>query len=109
MQNMLKETFARRADVEVVEIASGGLSAVDLIRNQPPDLVVIDSNLPGDEKVQLVQWLKEKGQKSRSLILVETTQQSKQAARMGADIVLRSYSLPDSLDSVIGTITSAAE
>lgn len=109
MQSVLRDTFSGRADVELVGVASGALSAVSLIPKKKPDLVVIDSNLPGDEKAQLVQWLKEKGQKSRSLILVETTQQSKQAARMGADIVLRSYSLPDSLDSVIGTITSAAE
>lgn len=109
MQSVLRDTFSGRADVELVGVASGALSAVSLIPKKKPDLVVIDSNLPGDEKAQLVQWLKEKGQKSRSLILVETTQQSKQAARMGADIVLRSYSLPESLDSVIGTITSAAE
>lgn len=109
MQSVLRDTFSSRADVELVGVASGALSAVSLIPKKKPDLVVIDSNLPGDEKAQLVQWLKEKGPKSRSLILVETTQQSKQAARMGADIVLRSYSLPESLDSVIGTITSAAE
>jgi DNA-binding NarL/FixJ family response regulator len=109
MQSVLRETFSSREDVELVGIASGALSAVSLIPKQKPDLVVIDSNLPGDEKAQLVQWLKEDGQKSRSLILVETTQQSKQAARMGADIVLRSYSLPDSLDSVMQTMTSRAE
>jgi DNA-binding NarL/FixJ family response regulator len=109
MQSVLRDTFSGRADVELVGVASGALSAVSLIPKKKPDLVVIDSNLPGDEKAQLVQWLKEKGQKSRSLILVETTQQSKQAARMGADIVLRSYSLPDSLDSVMQTMTSRAE
>ncbi len=109
MQSVLRDTFSNRTDVELVGVASGALSAVGLIPKKKPDLVVIDSNLPGDEKVQLVQWLKEKWQKSRSLILVETTQQSKQAGRMGADIVLRSYSLPESLDSVIGTMTSRAE
>lgn len=104
MQSVLRDTFSSRADVELVSVASGALSAVSLIRKKKPDLVVIDSNLPDEEKVQLIQWLKEKCQKSRSLILVETTQQSKQAARMGADVILRSYSLPESLDSVIGTI-----
>ena len=109
MQSVLRDTFSSRVDVELVGVASGALSAVSLIQKKKPDLVVIDSNLPGDEKTQLVQWLKEKWQKSRSLILVETTQQSKQATRMGADIILRSYSLPESLDPVIGTMISRTE
>jgi len=106
MQNMLKETFARRADVEMVGIASGGLSAVDLIRNQPPDLVVIDSNLPRVEVNELVRWLKSEAQQIRSLVLVETTRQLSTAAMVGADITLCSYSLPDRLDMVLGNLNA---
>lgn len=106
MQNMLKETFARRADVEVVGIASGGLSAVDQIRNQPPDLVVINSNLPRDEVNELVRWLKKEAKQIRSLVLVETTRQLSTAAMAGADITLCTYTLPDKLDMVLGNLNT---
>ena len=53
-QHMLKETFTRRADVEVVGVANGGLSAIDLIKKQLPELVVIDSNIPRAEASELI-------------------------------------------------------
>ena len=107
MQNLLRETFAGRADLEMVGVASGGLSAVGMIRMEQPDLVVIDSNLPEAEMKELILWLKKGDQRISSLALVETTQQLNKAATAGADIILRSYSLPGSLDSVIGKIFKA--
>ena len=101
MQKMLCETLNSRLDVDLVGVASGGLSAVGMIRQEQPDLVVIDSNLPEAEMRELIQWLKKDKQHVRSLVLVETTQQLNKAATAGADIILRSYSLPGNLDRVI--------
>jgi DNA-binding NarL/FixJ family response regulator len=100
-QNMLKETFTRRADVEVVGVANGGLSAIDLIRKQAPELVVIDSNIPRAEASELIHWIKSECTRICSLWLVETSQQINQAGTSGADVTLRSYSLPDKLDIVL--------
>ena len=100
MQNMLRETFSRRLDVDVVGVASGGLSAVRIIQQKQPHLVVIDSNLPSSEANALVLWMKEECQQICSLVLAETTQQLNRATSVGADIVMRSYSLADNLDSV---------
>lgn len=104
MQNLLRETFTSRSDVDVVGVASGGLSAVGMIRQEQPDLVVIDSNLPQAEMRELILWLKKGSQRICSLALVETTQQLNNAATAGADIILRSYSLSGSIDSVIGKL-----
>ncbi len=104
MQFMLKETFTKRADVDVVGIASGGLSAVAMINHRQPDLVVIDSNLPEIEICKLIEWIKEGHQSIRTLVLADTTQQLGKAANAGADFALRSYSLLDNLDQVLGNL-----
>ena len=104
MQNVLQDTFSRRGDVDVVGVASGGLSAVDMIKQQPPDMVVIDSNLPEAEVSMLISWLKNLNQRIHSLVLVETTKQLNRTASTGADIALPSYSLPDSLDAVLANL-----
>lgn len=106
MQNLLLGTFSSRLDVDVVGVASGGLSAVRMIQQTQPDLVAIDSNLPASETIALISWMKEEYQHICSLVLVETTQQLNRATSAGADITLRSYSLVDNLDSVFGNLNA---
>jgi chemotaxis response regulator CheB len=106
MQNMLCETFNNRLDVDLVGVAGGGLSAVSTIQKQQPDLVVIDSSVPVSEATALILWMKEEYHHARSLVLVETTQQSNKAAHTGADIILRSYSLGDHLERVLEDLRS---
>jgi len=106
MQNMLCETFNNRLDVDLVGVVGGGLSAVSTIQQKQPDLVVIDSSVPVSEAKALILWMKEENQQARSLVLVDTTQQSNKAAGTGADIVLRSYSLGDHLDRVLEDLRS---
>ena len=104
MQNVLKETFLYRSDVEVVGVAGGCLSAVGMISDAQPDLVVIDSNLPDIETSQLIIHLKDEHPPVQSLVVVETTQQYHKAASAGADHAIRSYSLPDGLDPVLSKL-----
>jgi DNA-binding NarL/FixJ family response regulator len=104
MQNMLRETFNHRFDV--IGVASGGLSAVGMIQQKQPDLVVIDSSLPVSETRALISWMKEECRQTCSLVLAENSKQLKEANRAGADMTLRSYSLPEGLDRVLGHMRS---
>ena len=96
----------RRADVDLVGVASGCFTAANMIQQNRPDLVVIDSNLPEDAANQLIIHLKQEHPSVRSLVLVETTQQLNSATSERADISLLSYSLLDSLDSVLGNMNA---
>ena len=104
MQNVLRDTFMCRSDVGIVGVASGCLSALGMIPDAQPDLVVIDSNLPDTEASQLILLLKDKHPPIQSLVVVETTQQYNNATRAGADHAIRSYSLPDGLDPVLNSL-----
>jgi len=106
MQNVLRDTFIKRSDVDLVGVAGGCLSAARMVQQLIPDLVVIDSNLPEIETNQFILWLKQESSSTRTLVLVETTQQSNKATDTGADIVLRSYSLGDHLDRVLEDLRS---
>ena len=104
MQNVLRETFARQTNVDVVGVAGGCLSAVGIAQKTQPDLVVIDSNLPEEEINQLIVQLKKEHHPIRSLVLVESTQHLNKATNAGADITLLSYSLPGSLEPLFGNL-----
>jgi DNA-binding NarL/FixJ family response regulator len=101
LQNMLRQTLADRADVDLIGVASGCLSAFGMIKLQTPDLVVVDSNLPDVERKELILQVHDEQINSRFLILTETTHQIAQAASAGADFVLRSDTLNKELDSVL--------
>ena len=109
MQNVLKETFLCRSDVEVVGVAGGCLSALGMIAEAQPDLVVIDSNMPEIETNQLILLLKDKYPPIQSLVVVETTQQYNKATGAGADHAIRSYSLPDGFDPVLNSLKTNHE
>lgn len=105
-QNVLRDTFSSRTDVDLVGVASGGLSAIDIIKRQLPNMVVIDSNLPEAEVSELISWLKNSHQHIHSLVLVETTKQLNRKLYSGADVALQSYSLPDSLETVLANLNT---
>lgn len=104
MQNIIGETFIKRADVDLVGIACGGLSAIKMIGRYLPDLIVINSNLPETETRELIHWLKKEHPQIFSVALGDTSQQVNKAATAGADFVLRSYSLPDQLNKLMGSL-----
>ena len=105
MQNIIGETFIKRADIDLVGIACGGLSAIKMIGQYLPDLIVINSNLPETETSELIQWLKEEHPQIVSVALGETSHQVSRAANAGADFALLSYSLPDQLNRLNGSLS----
>ena len=89
MRNLLENSFAFDPGVEVVGLASGGLSATNLIRENLPDLLVIDSNLAGDEVEALVRRVKTEQPSIRCLVLTETSKRKRKMISLGADFTLR--------------------
>ena len=54
----LKESLSRHADCEVISINSG-TTDLDAIRQEMPDLILVDMRMPGMEGMQIVQEIRQ--------------------------------------------------
>ena len=68
--------------------ASGALSALDLLNQNRADTVVIDANLPLDEKVTLLKQIKRDFAHMRCIVLTTTTRNHHILRDVGADVLL---------------------
>jgi DNA-binding NarL/FixJ family response regulator len=91
MRQALGTTLALAPQIEIVGAAGGGLSALNLVRQNPPGLLIIDSNLPEDEIQALLQQIKQEQPQIRCLVVAETSRQQAAVLALGADAaILRS-------------------
>ena len=72
MQASLRAALTSLSWVEVVGSAGDGLSALNLVRERQPDLLVIDCNLLEDEVCALLRQVKEEWPHVRCLVLTRT-------------------------------------
>jgi chemotaxis response regulator CheB len=100
-QRVLRNTFLNKPMVELVDVASGALSAVNLIDDHQPDMVVLDSNLPDSEKVELIKLMRQRYPMVYSLALVETSHGLHLATLAGADLAMRTTDLTLQLDELL--------
>jgi len=88
MRQALRATLALSPQFEIVGVAGGGLSALDLARQHLPALLIIGSGLPEDEMLALLRQIKQEQPHIRCLILAETPRQQQAMLAAGADAVL---------------------
>lgn len=101
LQRLLVNAFGQKAMVDVIDTANGALSAVNLIEREKPDLVVIDSNIPESEAVELINILRRRHPGTYNLVLADTSQTLRQAVLAGADLALRAPDLESRLDGLL--------
>jgi DNA-binding NarL/FixJ family response regulator len=92
MQESLRAMLNAMSGMEVVALAGGCLSAVTLVQEKQPDIVVIDSNLSEDEVLAFLKDVKGLHPKIRLVVLTHTTRQQWRILRGGADAVLSRWS-----------------
>lgn len=68
--------------------ASGALSAYDLLKQHGADTVVIDANLPLDEKVSLLRQIRRDLPQMRCVVLTNTSRNHQILVEAGADALL---------------------
>ncbi len=78
--------------MEVVALAGGCLSAVTLVQEKQPDIVLIDSNLSEDEVLAFLKDVKQAHPDIRLVVLTHTTRQQRRILENGADAVLSRWS-----------------
>jgi len=102
------DTTMGEETVEVIGCVGGGLSASVLIREQQPDVVLIDSNLPEDEMLALVRKIKDETPEIRCVVLTDTRHRERQVQIAGADVVLSQGRVVDEIIKALkdGSVTS---
>ena len=112
-QRVLQMNIEAYPFAKVVEVVSGSLSASQLVSQHQVDLVLIDSSIPFDDSVALVQNVKLENPETRSIVITDTTQQSRRITRVGADYTISSYhfeaQIGEILNQLKGTLSEVVE
>ena len=88
MQESLRALLTGSGQVIVTGSAGDGLSALSMVRDKQPALLVVDSNLLEDEALSLLKEVKAAWPEVHCLILVQTTGRKNRALAAGADAVV---------------------
>jgi len=104
MHESLRAVLATAPQIEVVKSVGDGLSALDVVREQPPHLLVIDSNLLEDEIVALLWHVKQECPAVCCLVLTESVRQEQWASAQGADAVWSRYRSTRELNELLEQI-----
>lgn len=104
LQNILTRTLRTKSGFEVVGVATGGLSALRSISNRSPNAIVIDSNIPEGETIELLKAIQEKHPRLYSLVLTESIHQHHKMRLAGANLILRAHELEAKLDEILETL-----
>jgi DNA-binding NarL/FixJ family response regulator len=95
--------------IETVGSADDSSSALRIISDLCPALVLLDTNLPGEDTVTVLRRLQADACRPRCLVLADTRQQQRDAMAAGADAVLLKGYTTTRLFQVIQTLTSERE
>jgi DNA-binding NarL/FixJ family response regulator len=74
--------------IEIVRLVEDTPSALQVVTEHNPDLVLVDTNLSGNGVLHIPRQIKAMEAQSRCLILADNIQQQREAIIAGADAVL---------------------
>ncbi len=103
-QRVLQKNIEAYPFVKFVDVVSGSLSAVQLVKQDKPDLVLIDSSIPFDDTVALVQNMKLEHPETRSIVITDTTQQRRRISQVGADYTVSSYNFESQIGEIFNQV-----
>ncbi|GAB4432579.1 MAG: hypothetical protein Kow0031_13960 [Anaerolineae bacterium] len=92
MQQSLETMLAAQPALRVVSVTSPGSTTLKQILRHQPGLVVIDSNLYGEDLEALLAGIKAAAPDTRCLVCAHTRQRETQLLAVGADAVILRHS-----------------
>jgi chemotaxis response regulator CheB len=103
LQNILIDSL-QELPVEVAGVASGGLSAVAMLKGRLPDMLILDANLPIEETLALLEHVRGKYPQVYCLVISETSRARTSMRAAGAHFVALSFNLSRELPGVIAEV-----
>ena len=104
----LKQFFAEQVDLRVIGEAASGREAIDLVRNEPMDVLVMDLSMPGQSGMDALGMIRAKAPDLGVLILSGYPEEhyATNLIRQGASGFLNKECEPDEIVTAIRTIAT---
>lgn len=93
-------------DATVIAKASGAVSALQLVQQHNPDVLLVDANILQDGATQLLKRIKELRLEVIRVVFVATRSQGRQLQQGGADYVLNYGNLNQLLPQILLSVQS---
>jgi DNA-binding NarL/FixJ family response regulator len=95
----LQQLFARQSDFEVVRCCRDGASALDAVRSERPDVLVLDLRMPVQSGLDVLRAISEEQLKCRSVLLTAAVRPDEvvEAMKLGAMGLVLKESMPEAL------------
>jgi DNA-binding NarL/FixJ family response regulator len=95
----LQQLFERHQDFEVVSCCSDGNHAVEAVRTERPDVLVLDLRMPGTSGLDVLKTLAAENSRCRTVLLTAAVrdEEAVHAVRLGAKGIVLKDSQPDTL------------
>jgi DNA-binding NarL/FixJ family response regulator len=95
----LQQLFARQSDFEVVRCCRDGPSALDAVRSERPDVLVLDLRMPLQSGLDVLRAIAEERLKCRSVLLTAAVRPDEvvEAMKLGAMGLVLKESMPEAL------------
>ena len=88
LQNGLLALMTAMPNMEVVGEADDASAALEMVAQHRPNLVLLDTNLPGNEPSALLRQIKYNWPATRCIALADDVQHQQESKAAGADIAL---------------------
>jgi len=108
LRNSLQALMTTVPQIEIVAEANDPSALLRMGNGIQPDIVLLDADLPGEQVWSALREIKEKWSHTRSVVLVEDSQQQQKAQAAGADIALIKGYPAARLITAIGELLSTA-
>ena len=100
-QRILQRNLQAYSFVIVDDVVSGSLSALQVAKENPPDLLIIDSSISFDDAIALVKNVSAENPATQSLVITDTTQQRRRIVKSGANYTATSYNFESQIDAIL--------
>jgi DNA-binding NarL/FixJ family response regulator len=88
LRNSLQSLMTTMPQIEILAETSDPSALLRLGARIQPDVVLLDASLPGKEVGAALRQIKEEWSRTRSIVLVEDSQQQQEIEAAGADVAL---------------------
>jgi DNA-binding NarL/FixJ family response regulator len=103
-QRVLQKNLEAYPFVDAVDVVTGSLSASQLAKENSPSLILIDSSIPIDDAIALVQIVKRENTNTNSVVITDTTQQRRKVIRAGADYTISSFNYESQIGEILNNL-----